>query len=783
MLPAWDDHLLPGGQASSATNGYLFGGKLSGWRQPKLLRSLTNSAAKYAYRIPTSIVGGKANKITDPTNWLEFLDPDTNVLKSQVVDDQFGRYYFASPSQVPQYNTLSRINQSLPPFNLGIPIPACPPIVSVEGGGDTATLPAANQNSNGGAQNLVANIVYLVPVIPNGSLQLSDVQFVPLVTSLTANFVAVLYADASNNTSVPTKPGSLLAVGDIINSVAAQTATLSPFANPPPLLANVPYWIGIMFDSPVQIATGAGLNTSYSFLQTFSNGPPDPAPLTGSTHQPDLQMWGDFATSDVIEPRAYAYTWVSAYGEEGPPSAPVLVNGWSNGTWTIGLYLPDPLDMGTNRNLAMLRLYRTVPGTSGSTVFYFVADISLGSTDPDAIAAVTNDPAGCMAPTNAYVDTVLDDLIALNAQLPSTNYIAPPTDLQGIVDLPNGMMVGWRANEIWFSEPYLPHAWPAQYVMTTEFPIIGMAATGGAVVVCTGSHAYVSMGTSPNNMALVKCLPAQPCLSRASIVGTQSGVYFMSPNGLIMVTQGASLSNTTEAWITRERWQALTPQKYGRAGPIVGCYLCFGSTFPGDNSLAQTGFAIQMEPDSSSFTIWPQPGGHRVGFEQMTAPNSYNIDNLLIDPWTGVTMLIQNGGVYYYDFSDTSPVIVPYTFRTKKYQQGSKTNFSAMKVFFTVPPGSPDPTTVARNETDHDDPSWNTLSATQYGIMRVYADVDDEAHDGSMQLVTCRELRRNGELLRIESGFKAETWQFEVTGRIDISNIQIAESAKELANV
>src|SRR5271166_1591490 len=261
MLPAWDDHLLPGGQASSATNGYLFGGKLSGWRQPKLLRSLTNSAAKYAYRIPTSIVGGKANKITDPTNWLEFLDPDTNVLKSQVVDEQFGRYYFASPSQVPQYNTLSRINQSLPPFNLGIPIPACPPIVSVEGGGDTATLPAANQNSNGGAQNLVANIVYLVPVIPNGSLQLSDVQFVPLVTSLTANFVAVLYADASNNTSVPTKPGSLLAVGDIINSVTAQTATLSPFANPPPLLANVPYWVGIMFDSPVQIATGAGQNT------------------------------------------------------------------------------------------------------------------------------------------------------------------------------------------------------------------------------------------------------------------------------------------------------------------------------------------------------------------------------------------------------------------------------------------------------------------------------------------------------------------------------------------
>lgn len=782
MLPAWDDHLLPGGQASSATNGYLFGGKLGGWRQPKLLRTLTNPSAKYAYRIPTDIIAGRANHITDPTTWLEFADPDTNVLKSQVVNEVFGRYYFASPSQVPQYNTLNRIQTGKPAFNLGIPVPACPPTVTVEGGGNTATLPNVNTNSNGHIANLTANTVYLVPIIPNGTLSLADVQFVPQTTDPLANFVAVLYADASDNTSVPTQPGHLIAVGDIINSVTAGTATLSPFANPPPLLAHVPYWIGIMCDTTITISEGIGNSTSYSFSNVFSNGPSDPAG-SGSGNQIDFQMWGDFNTSDVIEPRAYTYTWVSAYGEEGPPAEPVIVNGWSNGTWTIGLYQPPSDQLGVTHNLAILRLYRSVPGTSGSTVFYFVADISLGSSDPDAINAVQTDPVGCFPPSETYIDNVLDNVIALNAQLPSTNYIPPPTDLQGLVDLPNGMMVGWRANEIWFCEPYLPHAWPAQYVMTTEFPIVGMAATGGAVVVCTGANAYVCSGSAPNNMALVKCLPAQPCLSRGSIIGTQNGVYYQSPNGLIMVNQGNTLLNTTETWITRERWQALTPQKYGRATPIVGCYLCFGTTFPGDNSLAQTGFVIQMEPDAASFSIWPQPGGHRVGFEQLTSPNGFNIDNVLHDPWTGTVLLIQNGGVYYYDFSDQAPTITPYTWRSKKYQQGAKTNFGAMKVFFTVPPGSPDPTTVARNEADKTDPSWNTLSPTQYGILRVYADVDDGSGDGAMHLVTCREIRRNGELLRIESGFKAETWQFEVTGRVDISNIQIAASAKELANV
>src|SRR5271170_5854974 len=52
MLPAWEAHLLPDGQAANAQNGYLFSGALDGWRVPTLLRQLTNPAAKFAYRLP-----------------------------------------------------------------------------------------------------------------------------------------------------------------------------------------------------------------------------------------------------------------------------------------------------------------------------------------------------------------------------------------------------------------------------------------------------------------------------------------------------------------------------------------------------------------------------------------------------------------------------------------------------------------------------------------------------------------------------------------------------------
>src|SRR5579859_834353 len=52
MLPAWSARLLPPGQSAAAQNGYLFSGELVGWRQPKFLRNLTNSAARRVFRVP-----------------------------------------------------------------------------------------------------------------------------------------------------------------------------------------------------------------------------------------------------------------------------------------------------------------------------------------------------------------------------------------------------------------------------------------------------------------------------------------------------------------------------------------------------------------------------------------------------------------------------------------------------------------------------------------------------------------------------------------------------------
>lgn len=886
MLPAWSDLLLPDGQAAFSRNAYLYSGSLIGWRKPKVLRALLNSAARMVYRVPTisqatagaflvfvtnvnegdtvkvgdetyrftatvtnsydvllgatatdsaahllaalldtgtagttygtatvpnpfidqtagvciqSTTGlgvtltlkspdfgeafnstavaestsharvtwlsdtvslsdttttftGGANQTFDSTitgianAWLEFEDRETDVIRSPVVDDKFGRYYFASPSLPPRYNTYDRIQAGQDPWLLGVPAPGCAPGVTVTGGGNLAQLGnvtsfTTSQDTPGG------NVIFLIKIKPLGAMVLNDVTFVPEATSSTAVFQAVLYDDLTG------VPSQLLNTGEFVVGTTTGAAATSAFTNPTGLLPNVTYWVGIFSDTAMPVLnaddnTGTGVKA----LSTFSNGAPPFAPAM-TTGQPNWNMWADLTTASVLAARAYVYTWITEYSEEGPPSPSTLVNGWSNGTWTIDLFSPPPDDMGVNRNIKTIRLYRTVVGTGGLASYFFVADVPVTQAQ--------------------YVDVTDDAIVALNLTLPSITWFPPPDNLEGIISLPNGITVGFKGNEIWFSEPYQPHAWPPGYVLTTEFPIVGLGATGQTVVACTSSRPYTALGVNPATMALTKAALVAPCHSRGSIISTDTGVYYASTVGLIQVTDGGVVANTTEKWITRERWQALTPQKNLHAIMLASSYFAYGVVEGDDTDVAQDGFCIELSTDSDSFTIWPQPGGHRRGFGLLTAPNTLDIDGLSTDPWTSTGLMIQNGSVLYYDFTDQAPEIMPYKWTSRAFQAPAKKSMSAMKVFFSVPPNTPTQN-ATRNEAATTDASWNTLATDQYGIIRVYADG---------VLVTTREIRKSGELLRILGDFKADIWQWEIEGRVLINNVQLAPTVKELAQV
>ncbi len=721
-----------------------------------------------------SAIGGAAG-------WMEFQDPDTTVLKSPVVDDQFSRFYIASPSKQPMYNTYDRIVNGDHAIMLGLPPPGCPPVVTVTGGGDAAQIGFMNVDPGSSVDAPGSNMLFLIPVTPVAAMNLNDVQVMVADTNATAEFVGVAYADS---VGTPGTPGALLDVGTLVVGCTAGTYLASTFMNPPALAANTKYWVGFSGDTPINMqvsnnvaaggtAPGIAGNTGAIGAATFSSGPPAMAPAM-TTGRPNWQMNGDMTTGAVLETRAYVYTWVSAYNEESPPSPPAIVVGWSNGVWNIDLFQPPSDDMlnygtGLNRHITKKRVYRTISAIGGQTDYFQLVRSGL-STDPTVVAP----DAGDLPVTLPSGLDIRDSLsTSLNPILPSATWFPPPEGLQGIVSMPNGFFAGFKDNEVWFSEPYRPHAWPPGYVITTEFPIVGLGVTGNCLVACTSGTPYAFTGINPASMTSTKILLAEPCISRGSIVSTLNGVYYTSPNGLILITGYGIGTNITEGWITREKWAALTPPYGTRAIALSTCYLAFGAVLNGDDTYAKTGFTLPLADDSGSFTIWPQPGKHRLGFNRMSAPGAFDVYNIQTDPWTGIGLMIQNGSIYYFDFADQAPTMMPYKWKSKIYQQVAKKNFEAMKIWFDVPPGTA-AQNATRNTAPTSDSSWTALPADRYGIVRVYADGN---------LITTRELRNSGELLRVLSGFKYEMWQWEFEGRVLISNAQFATSVKELGGV
>jgi hypothetical protein len=160
----------------------------------------------------------------------------------------------------------------------------------------------------------------------------------------------------------------------------------------------------------------------------------------------------------------------------------------------------------------------------------------------------------------------------------------------------------------------------------------------------------------------------------------------------------------------------------------------------------------------------------------MDAPNGFNINNVEADPWTGIILVVQDGAVYQFDFTNPAPTLQIVDFSTKVYQQTSKRSFAGAKVFFDVPPGTADQTQFPFMSVPSD-PAWETLLEDNpgvYGILFTYL---------NGQLIDAKEIRNSGQPLRIVSGVKGEFWQWRIKTRCVVSNVQVATSLKELGSI
>ena len=183
------------------------------------------------------------------------------------------------------------------------------------------------------------------------------------------------------------------------------------------------------------------------------------------------------------------------------------------------------------------RIYRSVT-VSGVTTYYFIKEISAATTS-------TNDDVGS----------------TIGEPLTTDLWAQPPSDLQGVKNLPSGALVGFRENELCFSEPYAPYAWPRQYRLTADFKIVGIGVFGTSVVVTTEGTPYIASGNVPAAMTMTKVDQNWPCLSKRGVVELETGVAYPAPQGLAMIgDSGPRL--ITEQLYTYAEWQLLNPSSF-----------------------------------------------------------------------------------------------------------------------------------------------------------------------------------------------------------------------------
>lgn len=310
--------------------------------------------------------------------------------------------------------------------------------------------------------------------------------------------------------------------------------------------------------------TGDGLpkKTNWNLATTNGTGV-DPYPnswlymgVPNPVGAPTLTHAGGGAT----ETRAYIYTYVSTFGavkEESGPSPAATIVTHATGSVTVSGFSAAPT---TGYNITHIRIYRTVVGAT-SVSYAFVAEIPVATT--------------------SYVDNLT--VAQLGESLPSLNYSPPPDGLKGLVAMPNGILAGFKDNEVWFCEPYLPHAWPVSYSLAVEYPIIGLGVYDTTLVVLTTKFPYLITGTTPAAMTQTKLPLQQPCASKRSIASDQYGVLYASPNGLVSIGAGTQDIITTPLY-TRDEWQDLTPTSM--LGVIYNnLYMCFHQTTTGIEAL------------------------------------------------------------------------------------------------------------------------------------------------------------------------------------------------------
>lgn len=357
--------------------------------------------------------------------------------------------------------------------------------------------------------------------------------------------------------------------------------------------------------------------------------------------------------------RAYVATFVTAFGEEGPPSLVTtseIYDVYTDQTVTVTVGSAP-----SGRNYSYIRIYRT----DEDGTFRFLSQVASSG--------------------SSFTDSAKDS--ALGEEIPSTDWVGPSDSMVGLTAMPNGITAGFFGQTLCFSEAFLPHAWPEAYQLTTAYPIVGLSRTDTGLIVLTEGKPYMVQGADPAGMVMTELDIAQSCLSKRSIVDMGNAVIYASPDGLVGIS-GSGSAVVTESIFTKDQWATYAPANvvaFRWEDRYVG-FSDRGGSYP-------EGFVLDPRGGQNAFSTIDRADDIVAGFNDLGSDELYLITSSGSD-------LIFNGGTSYYSVE----------FHSKHFFTRRPINFGVCQVSFgedlangntaiKIYAGEKAPTTLVHTET------------------------------------------------------------------------------------
>jgi hypothetical protein len=232
----------------------------------------------------------------------------------------------------------------------------------------------------------------------------------------------------------------------------------------------------------------------------------------------------------------------------------------------------------------------------------------------------------------------------------------PPTDLAGLVTLPNGVMAGFSASgkQICFCEPYQPHAWPTAYRYAVEYTPVGIAALGSSLLIATQGNPYIMSGAHPSTITSTKMPMTEIGASKRSVVDVGFGAMYASPNGYVLSTPGGT-DRASDEFFSIDEWSALNPSSM-----------------------------LFVKYDQKMFIFYKLANGTYGGYildKTTGAMASTNIvcDGAYVDRLNGKLYILQNNKVMQWD-ADTDGNVQSYVWKSKRFILKEPVNLGAAQV-------------------------------------------------------------------------------------------------------